>query len=258
MGLHQASLVGGDDELYPVSGAQLGQQPGHMGLGGACADVEGGGDLGVGHAEAHQLEHLAFAVGDPDELAGPAAGSGLAGELRDQAAGDARRDDGVAARDHADRGQDVLQSHVLDQEAAGPGAQRAVNVVIVVERGEHEHARARIVGGDQLGCLDAVHARHADVHHHHIGVGVPDQLDRIGSGSGFAGHVDAGCLLDQHAQARTDQRLVVGQDDPDGHRAGAGAGTGSPAATRKPPPGRGPAEKSPPSSAARSRMPVIP
>jgi hypothetical protein len=53
------------------------------------------------------------------------------------------------------------------------------------------------------------------------------------------------------ARPGADQRLVVGQDDPDRHRAG--AGTGSVAATRKPPPGRGPAEKSPPSSAARDR-----
>jgi hypothetical protein len=81
----------------------------------------------------------------------------------------------------------------------------------------------------------------------------PGELHRLGSGSGLAGNVDAGCLVDQSAQARADQRLVVGEDDVDGHRAG--AGSGSRAVTRKPPPGRGPAEKSPPSSAARSRMP---
>ncbi len=96
------------------------------------------------------------------------------------------------------------------------------------------------------------HLGHADIHHHHVRVGVPDQLYRLGAGSGLAGHVDIGCLLDQHPQARADQRLIVGQDDPDGHRAG--AGSGSRTAMRKPPPGRGPAEKSPLSSAARSRM----
>ena len=221
-------------------------------------DVQGGGDLGVRHAEAHQPEHLAFTVGDPGERTGLGAWAGLAGELRDQAAGDAGRDDGVAGRDDADCRQEVVQRHVLDQEPARPGPQRAVDVVIVVERGEHEHVSAQVAGGDHLGCLDAVHARHPDVHHDHVGVGVPGELDRFGSGSGLASHVDVGCLLDQHAQARADQRLVVGQDDLDRHRAGVGAGSGSRAATRKPPSGRGPAEKSPPSSAARSRMPVIP
>jgi hypothetical protein len=38
-------------------------------LGGAHGDVQGGGDLGVGHAEAHQPEHLALAAGVPGELA---------------------------------------------------------------------------------------------------------------------------------------------------------------------------------------------
>src|ERR1700722_4095522 len=252
----QAGFVGGDDELYPVPGAQLGQQPGHVRLDGACGDIQGGGDLGVGHAQAHQPEHLTLAVGDPGQLPGLAVGTVLAGELPDQAAGDPRRDHGVADRDHADGGQDVLQGHVLDQEPAGPGPQRAVDVVIVVERGEHEHPGVRARRGDQLGGLNAVHARHADVHDDHIGAGVLGEPYRLDSRSGLAGHVDIGGPLDQPAQSGPDERLVVGEDDLDGHRAG--TGTGSRAATWKPPPGRGPAEKSPPISAARSRMPVIP
>jgi hypothetical protein len=88
--------------------------------------LQDGGDLSVGHAEAHQLEHFAFAVGDLGEFPGLVAGAGLVGELPDQAPGDARRDDGVAGRDHADRGQDVVQCHALDQESACSGPQRAV------------------------------------------------------------------------------------------------------------------------------------
>jgi hypothetical protein len=86
----QVGLVRGDDELYPVPGAQLGQQSGHVRLGGAHGDMQGGGDLGVGQAEALQFEHLAFAVGDSGELTGLGPGAGLAGELCDQAPGDAR------------------------------------------------------------------------------------------------------------------------------------------------------------------------
>lgn len=48
----------------------------------------------------------------------------LGREPRDQAAGDAGGDDGVAGGGDADRGQDVLQCHVLDQEPARPGAAR--------------------------------------------------------------------------------------------------------------------------------------
>jgi hypothetical protein len=55
LGVEQVGLVGGDDELDPVPGAQLRQQPGHVRLGGACGDIQGGADLGVGHAQAHQI-----------------------------------------------------------------------------------------------------------------------------------------------------------------------------------------------------------
>ena len=50
-----------------------------MGFRGARGDVQGGGDLRVGHAEAHQPEHLTFAVGDPGELPGLALGALRAG-----------------------------------------------------------------------------------------------------------------------------------------------------------------------------------
>lgn len=45
LGVEQAGLVRGDDELHPVPGAEFGQQPGYVGLGGARGDVQGGGDL---------------------------------------------------------------------------------------------------------------------------------------------------------------------------------------------------------------------
>jgi len=48
-----------------------------------------------------------------------------------------RRDDGVARRDDADRSHDVFQRHVLDQETAGAGPQRAVDRIVVVEGGEY-------------------------------------------------------------------------------------------------------------------------
>ena len=67
-------------------------------------------------------------------------GLGPAGELLDQAAGDARRDQGVPGGDDADRGEDVVQRHVLDEESGRAGAQRAVDVVVVVEGGQDEDA----------------------------------------------------------------------------------------------------------------------
>ena len=39
---------------------------------------------------------------------------------------------------------ELLGRHVLEQEAAGPRAQRLVDVLVEVERGEHEHAHGRL------------------------------------------------------------------------------------------------------------------
>ncbi len=53
---------------------------------------------------------------------------------------DGRRDR-FPRRDRAHRGQQVLGEGVLEQEAAGAGAQRGVDVLVQVEGGQDEHAR---------------------------------------------------------------------------------------------------------------------
>jgi hypothetical protein len=95
-------------------------------LDGARADEQAGGDLGVGLAAADQGQHLLLAFGQALDLSPRLGRLGPVGELGHEAAGDDRRDQRVADGDHADRGQDVLQRHVLDQEPARPGAQRGV------------------------------------------------------------------------------------------------------------------------------------
>src|SRR6266581_8243222 len=60
----QPGLVGGDDQLGPVTQAQLGQDPADMGLGGGRAHHQPAGDLGVGQTLRDQHEHLAFPPGE--------------------------------------------------------------------------------------------------------------------------------------------------------------------------------------------------
>src|SRR5262249_32807573 len=78
----------------------------------------------------------------------------------------------------------------------------------------------------------------------------------------LAHDLDAVGLRQDHAQAGTDERLVVGQHHPDAHQAGtsaSGAGcNGSVAATRNPFGAAGPALSSPPSMATRARIPGRP
>ena len=65
-------------------------------------------------------------------------------ELDDQAAGDGGREQGVPACDEVDAGHQLVGRHVLEQKAAGAGAQGVVDVLVEVEGGEHQDAHGRI------------------------------------------------------------------------------------------------------------------
>src|SRR5262249_52701256 len=96
-------------------------------------------------------------------------------------------------------------------------------------------------------------AGHPDVHEHDVGLVLARQRDRPLAVVCLSDNDDVGLRVEQRAEARAHERLIVGEDDRD-HR----AGTGRCATTRKPPPSRGPAPTLPPSAAARSRMPAMP
>src|SRR6202042_1539728 len=72
---------------------------------------------------------------------------------------------------------------------------------------------------------------------------------------GLGHHLDVVFRLEQRPDAAADQRLVVGEQDPDQV---AGVSAGISARTWKPPPSLGPACSRPPSAVTRSRMPMRP
>ena len=110
------------------------------------------------------------------------------------------------------------------------------------------------------GRLDAVHDRHAQVHHDDVRPQSADGLDGRSPVGRLTDDLDVGLVGHDHPEARADQLLVVHQQDPDpvAHPAFPGWGSrGSHAATRKPRP-TGPASRRPPNRAARSRIPMRP
>ncbi|TXS57398.1 histidine kinase [Streptomyces sp. t39] len=250
------------------------------------------GDLRVGQAAPHQRQHLALAIRDDRQLTPGLGGrSGAARELPDQTAGDPRRDQPLAGGDEPHRGQDVLQGHVLHQEARGARPQRPVDDLVVVERGQDDDMRPPGTVGDPARRFDPVQHGHPDVHHHHVRPQALGQGDGLRPVARLPGHLDARRVRDHHLQGGADQRLVVGEHHPDrrrvpaagrrhlrprdagprravrravpadgagGRRHRAAAGRGSRARTRNPPSGRGPAENSPCSRPTLSRMPSSP
>ena len=107
------------------------------------ADDERVGDLGVRQAPRDQPQHLRsreVRTRRARRLGGRRAG----GEALDQPRVTDGREQRAAVRDHADRGDQLLLGRVLEQEAARPGAQRLVDVLVEVERGQHEHPRTPV------------------------------------------------------------------------------------------------------------------
>ncbi len=104
---------------------------------------------------------------------------------------------------------------VLEQEPAGTGAQRFVDVLVEVEGGEHEDPWWL----SERGCLkdlssrfQPVHHRHANVHQHDVWREFQCLAHGFGAVSGVPddGHVALRC--EQCSEALADHGLVVGDE----------------------------------------------
>ncbi len=146
----------------------------------------------------------------------------------------------------------------LSRNPRAPALSAPWDVLVEVEGGDdHDRQGVGDVGtGESSGGLDAVHQRHPDVEQADVGTQPERQAHGLAPVGGRADHLDAGLGIEQHRQPAADDGLVVGDQDPDGHRAV--PVRGRTASTRQPCSPAGPAWKVPPSSEARSRMPTRP
>ena len=129
----QPGLVGEDDCLDPVAEAELAEQAGDVAFDGGFADEQPLGELGVGQARWRVAAGLRFPGRSvPIVRAGVVAcraGSAL-GELGEQAAGHRGRQQGVAGGDHPDGLDQLRGPGVFEQEPAGSGLDRSVDVLV--------------------------------------------------------------------------------------------------------------------------------
>lgn len=143
---------------------------------------------------------------------------------------------------------DLVRRGVLEQVAAGAGLERAEDPRAVRERRQHEHGRGGMLGRDAAGRLDAVDARHVEIHQDDVrrtAAAVGDRLLAVGRD---AGELDVRERLDQPAEAVADDAVVVGDQHADHGRvscagsiaphlarsAGAGVHTGAVACPARP------------------------
>src|SRR5512146_225642 len=67
------------------------------------------------------------------------------------------------------------------------------------------------------GGLYAVHARHRNVQHNHIGIEFTNRLKRAASVVRLAHHVDVRLFFQHRAQRFAQHAMIVGKQDPDFH-----------------------------------------
>jgi hypothetical protein len=173
---------------------------------------------GVGSAEGDGREHLALGQdGEAVGLVRP--GCWQLDVVLDEPPGDAWGGHGLAGRDGADRGDQVRGERVLEEEAAGAGAQCLVHVLVQVEGCQDEDSRR--VGGagrraDSAGRFDAVDAGHPYVHDDHVWSGPVDHLDRAAAIRCLADDLDVLGLVEDDPEGGAHQFLVVDEHDADG------------------------------------------
>jgi hypothetical protein len=87
-------------------------------------------------------------------------------ELGEQSARDRRRQQRLARGDDAHAVGELLGRDILQQEPRGSGTQRLVDVLVEVERREHEDLRSLLtaIGDDPPRRLDAADPGQVDVH----------------------------------------------------------------------------------------------
>jgi hydrogenase maturation protein HypF len=242
-GVEEPGLVGEHDRLHAVAEAELGEDVRDVRLHGRLADEELAADLVVREAARDQAEDVELALGQLAELL-RRGGVRDARELLDHAPRHGGGEERVAARDGADRGEELLGRVVLEHEAAGARAQRLVDVLVEVEGGQDQDARGVVGGEDAPRRLEPVELRHADVHQDHGGPEARGLVDRLEPVRRLRHDLDVVLAAEQHPEARADHRLVVDDEDADAH-----AGpppSGSRVLSTKPPPSAVPVVSSPP------------
>jgi hypothetical protein len=150
---------------------------------------------------------------------------------------------------------DVGRRRVLEQEAAGAGAQGAQDIIVGLEGGEDDDLGCLGPRAQQLGGGQALHPRRADVHQHDVGPVLGHRLCDLAAVRGLGDDRDVVGACEQHGQPGANQRVVVDDEhaDPLAH-----FGHGNHARSRKLPCPSSPCSRWPPESVARSAKPTSP
>ena len=117
----------------------------------------------------------------------------------------------------ADRLDHFLGGRALDDVAGGARFQRPTHVLPLGVHGKHDHAALGIVLDDGARRVRAVQLRHRKVHQHHVRLRFLGDAHRLAAVADDGDDLQVFLRLDQVLQALGHHRVVVGNEDADGH-----------------------------------------
>src|SRR5829696_5605906 len=207
----EAGLVCQHNRLHPVPQAELRKDAPHVCSDSGLRNVELTGDLRVGQAARHELQHLQLAISQDLELLRPRGRWAGACELGDQAPGDLRGEQSLARGDDTNCRDELLSGVVLEHEAARAGAQRLVDILVEIKGGENEDARLTVRSrNDPPRCLQTIQVWHADVHEDHVGSESSGGFYRLAAVAGFTDYLDVRFGAQDRPKAGPYEFLVIG------------------------------------------------
>ena len=178
----------------------------------------------------------------------------------ERAVGEPRRQVGPSGVDPLEDRPQLPAGDALEHVASRPGLHCGHQIVLVLGAGEHDDTGRRAGGRNLAGCLQAT-ARHGHVQQSEIGsvlANCAHGRDGVADGGDHRQLLVGGERRDESIQ---EERVVVGDHDTDrfshAHRSRLRSGAGRPG-RRVPPSALDSSSSRPPSSSARSRMPVSP
>src|SRR2546422_395946 len=169
---------------------------------------------------------------------------------------DGRGEVGLAPRHRLEGELELGDVGPLEKVARGAGAQGLRHVLLGGVHREDQHARAGRLFGDAGGRLEAVEARHRDVHDDHVGTVAAHEVERFAPVRRLRNHLDPADLAQHGADPLANQGVVLGEQH--AQRGRHGSVRGNRAHTVVPVPGWESIRKSPPSRCTRSSMPSSP
>ena len=131
------------------------------------------------------------------------------------AAASAGIDDALAGVHPPHRVGELLGRRVLDDEAGRAGFHRAPQVARPPERGQDDHAAAGHLLAQRGGRGQPVHAGHLDVEQGDVRLGRERGRDDLVAPPDLGHDLEVVLEVEQCRECRADERLVVGQQEPD-------------------------------------------